>query len=385
MPDAIDPYKILQVDPEAEDEVIQAAYRRLARNTTPTLQQGPSAPARMAAINAAWELIGDPAKRLIYDRCAARRQRAHRRRHASVAVSWRMSGAADAAGSGSRAERPPHRATTARVARPAGRQVRHRPISSRVTGHPAGRPTGVVSTNRCARHEGHAGPPPGRPSGRVLNFGRYAGWSLGEIARQDLEYIEWLDRMPIGRPYRDDIDGILRSAGRRTLGRRATPTTDGVCTGVDRAAPPLEVDGRPRRGVTSPPPSDGRFIGSDTVRSMRRPMVVPWTISVNRTTPNVISCSSVRCGMWPAAPAPWRPPRHLAARPRTGREPARRGGFARCPPARTTATRPRAGRRRRPPDPRGYRRSPTDRPKRVIKPAGGMARPTSRNTTAVSR
>jgi hypothetical protein len=48
-----------------------------------------------------------------------------------------------------------------------------------------------------------------------LNFGRYSGWSLGEIARQDLEYIEWLDRMPIGRPYRDEIDGILRSAGRR--------------------------------------------------------------------------------------------------------------------------------------------------------------------------
>ena len=28
MPDQIDPYKILQVDSEAEDEVIQAAYRR---------------------------------------------------------------------------------------------------------------------------------------------------------------------------------------------------------------------------------------------------------------------------------------------------------------------------------------------------------------------
>jgi len=60
-----------------------------------------------------------------------------------------------------------------------------------------------------------AGPPPGNPSGSVLNFGRYAGWSLGEVGRADLEYIEWLDRMPIGRPYRDEIDGILRQAGRR--------------------------------------------------------------------------------------------------------------------------------------------------------------------------
>jgi hypothetical protein len=49
----------------------------------------------------------------------------------------------------------------------------------------------------------------------VLNFGRFAGWSLGEISRRDLEYIEWLDRVPIGRPYRDEIDAILRRTGRR--------------------------------------------------------------------------------------------------------------------------------------------------------------------------
>ena len=49
----------------------------------------------------------------------------------------------------------------------------------------------------------------------MLNFGRYAGWSLGEIARSDIDYIEWLDRMPIGRPYRDEVDVILRRTGRR--------------------------------------------------------------------------------------------------------------------------------------------------------------------------
>jgi hypothetical protein len=62
---------------------------------------------------------------------------------------------------------------------------------------------------------GAAGPPPGRPSGTVLNFGRYAGWSLGEVARSDVEYIEWLDRAPIGRNYRQEIDEILRVSGRR--------------------------------------------------------------------------------------------------------------------------------------------------------------------------
>jgi hypothetical protein len=71
-----------------------------------------------------------------------------------------------------------------------------------------------------AQGDGAAGPPPGNPSGSVLNFGRYTGWSLGEIARTDLEYLEWLDRMPIGRTYQFEIDGLLRSHGRRTT----TPT-----------------------------------------------------------------------------------------------------------------------------------------------------------------
>jgi hypothetical protein len=62
---------------------------------------------------------------------------------------------------------------------------------------------------------GAAGQPPGDPSGSVLNFGRYAGWSLGEVGRRDPDYIEWLDRMPIGRPYRDELDAILRRTGRR--------------------------------------------------------------------------------------------------------------------------------------------------------------------------
>jgi hypothetical protein len=68
---------------------------------------------------------------------------------------------------------------------------------------------------RTADGEGAAGPPPGQPSGSVLNFGRYAGWSLGEVARADPDYLEWLDRMAIGRQYRDELDALLRRAGRR--------------------------------------------------------------------------------------------------------------------------------------------------------------------------
>ena len=75
---------------------------------------------------------------------------------------------------------------------------------------------------------GAAGPPPGRPSGSVLNFGRYSAWSLGEVARHDMEYIEWLDRVPIGRTYREEIDAILRTAGRRRSAEAEAPDRRGL-------------------------------------------------------------------------------------------------------------------------------------------------------------
>src|SRR4051794_25798146 len=63
----MDPYKVLQVDPEAEDEVIQAAYRRLAQKYHPDVA-GTDGAARMASINAAWELLRDPRRRATVDR-----------------------------------------------------------------------------------------------------------------------------------------------------------------------------------------------------------------------------------------------------------------------------------------------------------------------------
>ena len=62
---------------------------------------------------------------------------------------------------------------------------------------------------------GGAGPPPGRPSGSVLDFGRHVGWSLGEIARLDPGYLVWLAERPDGMPYREEIDTLLRLQGIR--------------------------------------------------------------------------------------------------------------------------------------------------------------------------
>ncbi len=56
---------------------------------------------------------------------------------------------------------------------------------------------------------GAAGPPPGRPSGSVVDFGIFAGWSLGEIARRDRGYLVWLRDRSDGKAYRAEIDRIL--------------------------------------------------------------------------------------------------------------------------------------------------------------------------------
>jgi curved DNA-binding protein CbpA len=185
-----DPYKVLQVDSEAEPEVVQAAFRRLAQKWHPdlatTAEARAEAASRMVAINRAWSILGNPARRDAYD-------------------AERAGG--PGAGSGPRPPEPVSRDWTS------GRS------SSGYTYGPS---------MRMADGDGAAGPPPGRPSGSVLNFGRYAGWSLGEIARTDLEYIEWLDRMPIGRPYRDEIDGILRRAGRRQSTSADAPERHGL-------------------------------------------------------------------------------------------------------------------------------------------------------------
>ncbi len=54
-------------------------------------------------------------------------------------------------------------------------------------------------------------PPPGAgPSGgSVLDYGRYRGWSLAQLARQDPDYLRWLVRTPAGRAYRAEIEPLL--------------------------------------------------------------------------------------------------------------------------------------------------------------------------------
>ena len=161
--DSMDLYRVLQVDPAADLEVIQAAYRVLARRHHPDHSGSDEA---MKQLNAAWEVLGDASRRAEYDR----------KRGATTFASSSPSASSPSA--------PPSN----------GGSVIH-------------------ATPQAASHQtvaDHAGPPVGRASGTVLTYGRYEGWSLGQIALVDPDFLEWLRSVPGGRYLRPEIDAILK-------------------------------------------------------------------------------------------------------------------------------------------------------------------------------
>ncbi len=178
--DEIDPYRVLQVDPTADHEVIQAAYRALARRFHPDVAPDLETAQRMAAINAAFDLIRDADRRAAYDR-----------EHGHAATPSRPNGEGTA-------QAPP------------------------TAGGPPSSGASWTSTRQGASWEGTAGPPPGRPSGSVLDFGRFKGWSLGEIARVDAGYLMWLDDRREGARYHAEIDDLLHKMSLR----RPPPTAE---------------------------------------------------------------------------------------------------------------------------------------------------------------
>ena len=141
--EARDLYRILQVVPEADAEVVQAAYRALARKLHPDQSGSEQA---MKELNAAWDVLGNPHQRARYDR---------------------ERGRANSNG-------------------------------------------GAPAETRPSAMSPPGDPPPGRPGGPVLNFGRYAGWTVGQIARVDREFLVWLHGVPAGTHLRDGIEAALR-------------------------------------------------------------------------------------------------------------------------------------------------------------------------------
>lgn len=214
-----DPYTVLGVRFDADQDAITAAHRRLARRFHPDVSREPDAEQRMAEINAAWTILRDPARRAAWDaanlpplqRAASLAAQEAARAAAADAAARRPSNAGTPAassapppapapsGAGPRTHDPPPGSLFQRTAAATGAATGpSQPVSGAGTAWRVG-PNG----------EGAAGPPPGNPSGSVLQFGRHIGWSLGEILRYDPGYLTWLRERREGAPYREEIDKLI--------------------------------------------------------------------------------------------------------------------------------------------------------------------------------
>ncbi|MGI9146808.1 MAG: J domain-containing protein [Chloroflexota bacterium] len=79
----IDLYELLEISPRASQEVIQAAYRVLARSYHPDVNAAPGAARRIRQLNAAYEVLSDPSGRARYDLECLRAHRHERMRQSS--------------------------------------------------------------------------------------------------------------------------------------------------------------------------------------------------------------------------------------------------------------------------------------------------------------
>ena len=155
-------YQVLMVDQSADADILAVVHRRLAQRYHPDMDSGDDARQRMLEINQAYDVLRNAERRAKYDQeLSARRDR-----------------------------------------RTGDRFVK-RPTEPD--------PMGTATTNSSAdKPYGEAGPPPrGVARGTVLDFGRYKGWSLGQIATHDPDFLEWLVRSPAGRQYRAEITALL--------------------------------------------------------------------------------------------------------------------------------------------------------------------------------
>ncbi len=99
------------------------------------------------------------------------------------------------------------------ILKDAGRRAAYDAAQSQPGASPAGPTGGGQDDSSRPYWTGAAGPPPGRPSGSVIDFGRHVGWSLGEVARVDPGYLVWLAERREGARYRNEIDRLLRAMG----------------------------------------------------------------------------------------------------------------------------------------------------------------------------
>ena len=150
---SVDPYQILQVLPTAEQEVLHAAFRALAMKYHPDRDSSARAARRMMELNQAYAMVREPELRAQVDKAR-------------------------------RTARTPFDA----AAIP--------PMNGRSAPPPSQR------TMRGSEKNANA---------TKLDAGRYAGWTLKDLAGHDPDYLKWLSRHSSGLRYRKEISLILGS------------------------------------------------------------------------------------------------------------------------------------------------------------------------------
>jgi curved DNA-binding protein CbpA len=161
----VDAYGVLQITPTADEFVLEAAFRALARHFHPD-GKTPD-PARMAEINRAYDLVRTLERRKRYDRL-------HRIRPM---------------GPGMVGESPS--------------------MAAQAFGGRVPPPTA-----------GPGGAGPNDPAMATIDFGRYQGWTLKDLAKQDPDYLRWLSRHSSGVRFRNQIMALLPREPLETPARR---------------------------------------------------------------------------------------------------------------------------------------------------------------------
>ena len=204
-----DPYRVLDIAPQATDSAIKRRWRELAREHHPDRAAGDREVAaqltkRMARINAAYDLLRDPGRRARFDQSPE-----GSRSRARAGGTGRYGDPTDAAGAYPAGPPPPPatRPVTARFDTSAGLRPRNATLAGQPyrpsVQHPlrrarrgetdelrASTPTGPVERQRSAR-------PAQVPSLREareapLSFGKFRGYTLGEVELLEPAYIDWI-------------------------------------------------------------------------------------------------------------------------------------------------------------------------------------------------
>jgi len=250
-----DPYRVLDVDRDAGTAAIKSRWRELAREHHPDRAAGDAPEAqrltvRMARINAAYDLLRDPERKAHYDASP----QARRAREADVGASRRPAGGpagtSDAGARGATNGPPPPRTTRPVTARFDTSAAYHRPNATTSGERPSlrGQPpaerrarNGEADELRASTPTGPVrrrtnGPRPHQPSleesrQTPLEFGRFSGYTLGDVAELEPTYIDW-----IARTITRDRDLVMRARviqgdmDERGVERRIRPPRPGFGT-----------------------------------------------------------------------------------------------------------------------------------------------------------